>query len=187
LRHIRNTLTKAVSIFDRCSIRYHLTGGITGVVYGEPRKAQDIDIVFDNAVIADRMEALLAALETSDFVFDEGTIRGAVQAGGMFQLFDLAEALKLDIYPRELVGGELGRSTELEIFDGLMLQVASRIDVALSKLIWIGKGSHESRRDLRQLHRASTQTDAPRIGELADDMVLAKLLREVLAESDELS
>jgi hypothetical protein len=34
---------------------------------------------------------------------------------------------------------------------GLTLPVASRPDLVLSKLIWISKGSHKSRRDLRQI------------------------------------
>lgn len=50
----RNTLVKAVAILERYSIRFHLTGGITSVLYGEPRMTQDIDIVIDNRVILDQ-------------------------------------------------------------------------------------------------------------------------------------
>ena len=52
----------------------------------------------------------------------------------MFQLFDMSEALKIDVYPRELVPGELDRSTLLEVFEGMPLPVASRSDAAASKL-----------------------------------------------------
>jgi hypothetical protein len=69
----------------------------------------------------------------------------------MFQLLDDVESLKLDIYPRELIEGELQRSVQLEVFEDLILPVVSRADAAESKLIWISKGSHKSRRDLRRI------------------------------------
>ena len=69
----------------------------------------------------------------------------------MFQLLDRVESLKLDIYPRELIAGELDRSVSQEVFEGEELPVASCADVAVSKLVWISKGSHKSRRDLRQV------------------------------------
>lgn len=37
----RNTLANAVAIFERHTIRFHLTGGLTSVLYGEPRMTQD--------------------------------------------------------------------------------------------------------------------------------------------------
>lgn len=41
------TLRKLVSLLDRFSVRFHLTGGIASVAYGEPRLTQDIDLVVD--------------------------------------------------------------------------------------------------------------------------------------------
>ena len=43
----RDTLRKAVALFERHAIRFHLTGGLTSVLYGEPRMTQDIDIVIE--------------------------------------------------------------------------------------------------------------------------------------------
>jgi len=56
------------------------------------------------------------------------------------------EALKLDIYPRELIAGELSRSCLVEIFAGRRLPVVSRSDAAGAKFVWISKGSFKSRR-----------------------------------------
>jgi hypothetical protein len=106
----RLTLGKAIAIFERHSIRFHLTGGITSVVYGEPRMTQDIDIVIDNRAIANELESFLASLKASDFMHDADEVRRAVANQAMFQLLDLEESLKLDIYPRELIPGELERS-----------------------------------------------------------------------------
>jgi hypothetical protein len=73
-----------------------------------------------------------------------------------------------------------------EIMPGLRLLVASLPDLAVSKLIWISKGSHKSRRDLRQLLMRATSDQPQTVHKLADSLVLRDLLDEVLAESDEI-
>jgi hypothetical protein len=105
----------------------------------------------------------------------------------MFQLLDTRESLKLDVYARELIRGELDRSDQLEVFDGLSLPVVSRADAAASKLVWISMGSHKSRRDLRHIFRTSDPTIQGTILDLAEDLRLQSLLHDVLAEPDELS
>jgi hypothetical protein len=182
----RNTLTKAVAIFERHGIHFHLTGGLTSVLYGEPRLTQDIDIVTDNRAISENIDAFLNSLSESDFLFDAPSIREAVENRRLFQLFDQAEALKLDLYPRELIPDELSRSEEIEVFEGWLLPVVSRIDAAGSKLLWISKGSHKSRRDLRQIHRMASDADRDRMGALAVELGLEALFDEVLGESDEI-
>ena len=181
------TLGKATEIFQQLGVRFHLTGGITSVLYGEPRMTQDIDMVVENDALAKNLESFIRLLEASDFLHDAPSIRRAVEQRAMFQLFDNVEALKLDIYPRELIAGELDRSCLIEVFDGVQLPIVSRVDAAAAKLIWISKGSHKSRRDLRQIYRTSSETDRQRIRELAHELDLTSLLDEVLGESDELA
>ena len=120
-------------------------------------------------------------------MFDGPSLCRAIEKRAMFQLFDNAEALKLDIYPRELIVGELSRSCLVEIFAGVELPVVSRVDAAAAKLVWIGKGSHKSRRDLRQIYRTSSKTDRAQIQELAQQLKLKSLLDEVLHEPDEIA
>jgi hypothetical protein len=181
------TLGKATKIFQQLAIRFHLTGGVTSVLYGEPRMTQDIDIVVENQALANHLESFFTLLGESDFLFDAPSVRMAVERREMFQLFDEVEALKLDIYPRELIAGELDRSCLIEVFAGVQLPVVSRVDAAAAKLVWISKGSHKSRRDLRQIYRTSSETDRQQIQELARQLVLKSLLDEVLSESDELA
>lgn len=183
----QSTLGKAVAIFSQLGIRFHLTGGVTSVLYGEPRMTQDIDIVVENDALANHLESFLILLKESDFLFDTASLRAAVDQLDMFQLFDDVEALKLDIYPRELIAGELDRSCMVEVFSGVQLPVVSRADAAAAKLIWISKGSHKSRRDLRQIYRTSADVDRQRIQELAKGLSLDSLLREVLNEPDEIT
>ena len=157
IESFKNSLLKLVEILNRQEIPFHLTGGIAGVAYGEPRLTQDIDIVIQNATSVAKLESLITELTDSEFVFTEATVRSAIGNKGMFQLFDSVESLKLDIYPREMIEGELSRSQELEIFETVRLPVASRLDAAISKLIWSSKGSHKSRRDFRQIFIRSSE------------------------------
>jgi hypothetical protein len=182
----RTTVSRFASILNQNGIRFHLTGGITSVVWGEPRMTQDIDIVIDNEAISARIEPFIAALDASVFMFDAPSIREAVQRHGLFQLLDTEESLKLDVYPREMIPGELDRSELMEVFEGLALPIACRADAAVSKLVWISKGSHKSRRDLRMIYGAVMKEDRDLIRLLAAQLELATLLDSVLSESDEI-
>jgi hypothetical protein len=187
LEAFQATLGKAANIFQRLGARFHLTGGVTSVLYGEPRMTQDIDIVVENQALADNLEEFFTLLGNSEFLHDVPSVRTAVEKREMFQLFDNVEALKLDIYPRELIAGELDRSCLIEVFSGVQLPVVSRVDAAAAKLIWISKGSHKSRRDLRQIFRTSSAADRQAIQELAQRLLLKPLMDEVLGEPDELT
>ncbi len=182
----RSTVSRFASILNQHEIRFHLTGGITSVVWGEPRMTQDIDIVIDNDAIAAQLESFIPALAASVFMFDESSLRDAVRRRGLFQLLDTEESLKLDVYARELIPGELDRSELTEIFDGLALPIACRADAAVSKLIWINKGSHKSRRDLRKIYAAAADEDRGQIRSLANQLDLSVLLESVLIEPDEI-
>ena len=183
----RHTVSRLVAILHRHGVRFHLTGGITSIAYGEPRMTQDVDVVVENRAIARAMESFIAAAEQAGFLLDAASIRRAVAERSMFQLFDMSEALKIDVYPRELVPGELDRSTMLEVFEGMPLPVASRPDAAASKLAWASKGSHKSRRDLRQIVRQMAAGDRSELDRLAAILGLVDLLADILAEPDEIS
>lgn len=183
----RDTLSRLIGILAACAVRYHLTGGITSVAYGEPRMTQDIDMVVENAALSRTLDVFMAAATRAGFMFDEAEVRRAVADRAMFQLFDMAEALKIDVYPREMIPGELGRSTRLEVFEGMLVSVVSRPDAAASKLAWASKGSHKSRRDLRQIVRHMPIVEREELDRLAAVLGLHALLAEILAEPDEIA
>lgn len=183
----QSTLRKFTSILNSHGIRFHLTGGITSVAYGEPRMTQDIDIVIDNDAAVLHCESLISSLTNSDFLFDATVLRAAIEGRDMFQLLDTTESLKLDVYPRELIPGELDRSDLIEIFEGEQMPIVSRADAAASKLVWVSKGSHKSRRDLRHIYRNAEASDQDLVRRLATDLGLGRLLDEVLDESDEIA
>ena len=142
-----------------------------------------IDRVAANANI----ERLVSEIQSAGYFADEQSIRNAIHSGKPFQLLDQVEVLKLDVYPRELVPGELSRSVLAEVFPGSTIAIVSRPDAALSKLIWIKRGSHKSRHDLRQIVRRLSEEENDFLRTQALQLELADLLDSVLAESDELS
>ena len=180
------TLSKLTVVLHDLEIRFHLTGGLTGTAYGEPRMTQDIDVVIDPVQTQRHVDGLVQRIAQSDFMFSEDAMRNAIDSGDLFQLLDQTECLKLDIYPREMIPGELERSEMLEIFEGEMLPVVSRIDAAASKLVWISKGSHKSRRDLRAIFRNCNRDQQQSIRNQAQAFSLAPLLDQVLSESNEI-
>lgn len=120
------TIAKFVAIAESIGLPFHLTGGSISSAYGEPRLTQDIDIGVSPVVVKKRLEDLIARLSVSDFLFTENVVRQSIQSGDLFQLLDKTESLKLDIYPRELIPGELQRSQSMELFVGVFLPVVSR-------------------------------------------------------------
>jgi hypothetical protein len=179
----RKTLGKFIAILNIYEIKFHLTGGVTNIAYSEPRMTQDIDIVVDNDALKMNLKLFFESLNNSEFLFDEGLIHQAVEQKQVFQLLDSVETLKLDIYPRELIAGELTRSERIELFEGMFVPIASLVDTAAAKLVWIDNGSHKSRQDLKQLIRISTEAQVDAIKQLAVELGLEKLLYEVLSEA----
>ena len=180
------TLTKLVEVLNRLRIRYHLTGGITSVVYGEPRLTQDLDLVLDPERVGELGDEFLNALSEAGFHFGPELAYRAIESRQMFQVLDVDRVIKLDLYVRCLIAGELDRSENVELFPGVMLPIVSRVDAALSKLVWIDKGSHRSRRDLRRILAGATAEEAFAVREAAGEMNLVGLLDEVLAQRDEI-
>lgn len=183
----RQSLVRLLGILSRHDIRFHLTGGIASVAYGEPRMTQDIDIVVDNLGMARAVGAFLRDAEAEGFMVDAAAVHRGIADRSMFQAFDMTEALKFDLYPRELIPGELDRSATLEVFRGVHLPIVSRGDAAASKLIWSSKGSHKSRRDLRHISRSLNDAEREELGTFARVRGLDALLAEILAEPDEIT
>lgn len=148
---------------------------------------QDIDLVVDNAALGRVLPAFVEAVGATGFFMDEAAVPRAVADRSMFQLFDEAEALKVDVYPRELIPGELDRSVMVEVFEGVRIPCVSRVDAAASKLVWASLGSHKSRRDLRRMHGPMSVADRVELDRLAHSLGHAVLLEEILAEADEIS
>ncbi|MBI1347937.1 hypothetical protein GC163_16805 [bacterium] len=179
-------IARVAELLRQLGIRFHLTGGLVSVYYAEPRLTQDADLVVDPQQLQGCLEEFLSAVQSGDWLVDDAVIRDAVSRGRMFQMIDVRECVKLDIYPRELIPGELKRSLSVNLTPTLQIPIASRGDLVLSKLIWISKGSHKSRRDVRQLMQLVNPAENDAIREFAAERQLTDLLNEVLGEPDEI-
>ncbi|MGE0377517.1 MAG: nucleotidyl transferase AbiEii/AbiGii toxin family protein [Planctomycetaceae bacterium] len=179
-------LEKVARVLDECGVRYHLTGGLVSIYYAEPRLTQDADLVVDPVPLQMHLDQFLEALQRLDYLANEETIRDAVKRGRMFQIIDSQEGLKVDLYPRELVPGALDRSILIGLTPDLPFPIASRPDLIASKLVWISKGSHKSRRDVKMLMRGATDDEEAVAREFAEGLGLTGLLDEVLGEPDEI-
>lgn len=186
LNEFHRCLSCIAGFLRSCDVRFHLTGGAAAIAYGDPRTTQNLDLVVDRNKLNELKSDFVRHLQQNRFLFHEPTLLAAIEAGKLIQLIDVESTLKLNPYPRELVPGELSRASEIEIMPGLLLPVASRPDLVISKLIWISKGSHKSRRDVRQIMLRSSETDIGLTNALADQMQLRHLLDEVLAETDQI-
>jgi hypothetical protein len=182
----REPVERFVNILKSLDIRHHLTGGVVSVAWGEPRLTQDIDIVIDRVSTQANVQLFIDSVRSAGFYADEQGVRKAVQAGRPFQLLDPVAVLKLDVYPRELIPGELSRSVLAEVFPGSSIAIVSRSDAAVSKLIWISKGSHKSRQDLRQIARRLADEEMDFLRSQASRLQLTDLLDSVLSESGEI-
>ena len=183
----RSTLERITALLRGLGLRFHVTGGAATILHGEPRLTLDVDLVIDREGLARSLTEFLAAIGHAGFVHTVATVRDAVSAGRQFQLFDDSAGVKLDFYPRELVPGELLRSVEFELAPGSSIPLVSRADLAIAKLIWISRGSHKSRRDLRKILIRAAEGEIEAVQDAADERGLRTLLDEVLKEADEIS
>ena len=166
IESFRETTQRLAAVLQALQVRFHLTGGVVSVAWGEPRFTQDIDVVLDREALAPHVKEFLEGLRKRGFHFQDQIVHEAISRGRPFQILDAVECLTLDLYPREVVPGELDRSVPVEVFAGTRRPVISLPDAAVSKRIWISRGSHQSRQDLRRLarHLSSADRDFLQIG-----------------------
>ncbi|ADG69992.1 hypothetical protein Plim_4183 [Planctopirus limnophila DSM 3776] len=182
----RDTLLKISQLLNHLNIRFHLTGGIISAAYLDPRMTQDVDLVLDRQQLIHSCEDFINQLASTSFQHSPKSIRDAISHNKPFQLLDSHAIVKLDLYPRELIEGELNRSIMFEMITDLSLPIVSRPDFTLAKLVWISKGSHKSRRDLRKLYQGLKESEITVVEQKAVQLQLNELLIEVLCESDEI-
>ncbi len=168
------------------SVRFHLTGGAACFAHGEPRMTQDFDLVVQRSQLLPQVQQFVQGLQQAGFLFNERELPEALTAGRMIQILDTVNILKLDLYPRELIPGELERSVELPVFTELSLPVAALPDLTISKLVWISRGSHKSRRELRWLMPLVDELGQAFVNQFAAEHNLVTLLQEVLDEREEI-
>jgi hypothetical protein len=186
LDEFQNSLQRMTAVLRSCGIRFAITGGVAYVVYGDPRTTYDVDLVVDGERLRECIPTFVVSLKQHQFLLNENAIREALRKQRRFHLIDAVSTIRLDLYPGELISGVLDRVVEIDLFPGVPLPIVARRDLAVCKLIWIRKGSHHSRRDLKQILIRAAEEETATVRETAAKLSLLDLLDEVLAEPDEI-
>lgn len=174
------TVNDVVTILSAQAASFHLTGGLASSFYGEPRFTQDIDIVI-RISLGISLEELIAELSRK-FIVDRIAIEDAVRNKGIFQALHEETMIKVDFHVGEAIEGELSRSKREEILSGVVVPLVAKEDAILSKLIWITKGSHKSRQDVKMMLKRPGEIDQNYLNRQAARLGVESILNELRAE-----
>lgn len=121
--------------FESASIPCMLTGSVAMSIYAEPRMTRDIDLVVE---LAPGDEQRVMKLFAADYYIPDKAMQSAIVNRGMFNLFDMARLVKIDLVVRkddEYRRHEFGRR-RLHQLGARNVWVVSLEDLILSKLVW---------------------------------------------------
>ena len=179
---LQQSIKKITSILDSLNINYHLTGGLVSSFYGEPRFTQDVDfvIIFPDNLIVDKLIAKLK----NEYFFDEEAIKDAIVRKSLFQVLDEEQMIKIDFHVGEAIEGELSRSKKVEILPNLSIPIVSKEDAILSKIIWVQKGSHKSRRDIKGMLFDKSNVDFEYLNNKLDELKLNEFFNSIISSND---
>jgi hypothetical protein len=128
-------LHAVVGRLETAGIPYMLTGSVAMSFYAEPRMTRDVDIVVE---LAPGDEKRVAQLFSPDYYVSEEAVGSAIVAQTLFNLFDLARLVKVDLVVRkddDFRRHEFNRRQQFQL-GGRKVWLASKEDLILSKLVW---------------------------------------------------
>jgi hypothetical protein len=174
------TMERIVANLERLGPRFHFTGGVAASYYGDPRLAQDLDLVIQLEVGRPETQGLLDRL-ASGYIIHEPAAMEAIRSKGFFQVIDEESLVKIDFHVGEKIPGELGRSRRREVLPGLVAPLVSQEDAILSKLLWIRRGCHKARHDAKMMLKRDEELDRGVLQARAAMLGLEDLLAEIEA------
>ena len=171
-------LHAVVARLESARIPYMLTGSVAMSFYAEPRMTRDIDLVVE---LAPGDEQRLMRLFEPDYYISEEAVRSAIAERRMFNLFDHARLVKIDLVVRkddEFRRHEFGRR-RLHSLGGKELWLVSKEDLILSKLVWASSAESELQLgDVRKLLASSA--DETYLREWSGKLGVEGLLRKCM-------
>ena len=144
-------LHAVVARLESAGIAYMLTGSVAMSYYAEPRMTRDIDFVVE---LEPGDEQRVTNLFDSDYYVSEEAVRSAIADRRMFNLFDTARLVKIDLVVRkeeDFRRHEFSRRRKHPLA-GKDVWLVSKEDLILSKLVWAGPSESEMQlADVRRL------------------------------------
>lgn len=182
-------LKLVIARLDHAGIEYMLTGSVVSSLQGEPRATHDIDVVIAiRSTPGDAARTLKAAFSEAALYLDEDAVRGAIAAGGMFNLIDTREGDKVDFWLLTDEAFDQNRFARraAEEFQGMRLFVSRPEDTILMKLNWsaMSGGSEKHFVDALRVYEVQHgQLDQKYLDTWAARMDITALLARLRAEA----
>ena len=163
---------------ESAGIAYMLTGSVAMSVYAEPRMTRDIDLVVE---LAPGDAPRVTALFSPGYYVSEEAVESAISEQRMFNLFDMARLVKVDLVVRkddEFRRHEFGRRQQCQL-GGRGVWVVSKEDLILSKLVWAA--SSESALQLSDVRKlVASRADEAYLREWSGKLGVDDLLRKCI-------
>lgn len=169
-------LRDVVARLEGGAIPYMLTGSVAMSVYAEPRMTRDIDIVVELAA----HDALrVVELFSPDYYVSDEAVRSAISARSVFNLFNLAKLIKVDLIVHKDDAFQRHQFTRRRRHElgGCSVWVIAKEDLILSKLVWaMSTESAFQLRDVRKL--LASGVDEAYLGQWSVTLGVDVLLRK---------
>jgi hypothetical protein len=175
-------LRHAAEALDRLAIPYFVTGSFAGILYGEYRMTNDIDIVVE--LTLEKLDAFLAAFPADDFYVDRDAVIDAIKTRFQFNVIHKSSLTKVDfILPPGSSHDHqaMRRSRRIRAAIDYDIAYSSPEDLLLKKLTFHKEsGSEKHLRDCAGILKKSGDTmDLSYIEQWADWLGVLKGWREV--------
>lgn len=126
------------SFLEKSKISYMITGAWSVIYYGRPRASHDIDFVVE--LKKEDTSKVLKAIDSlpEEFCAQKGAIEEAIKKRGMFNIFHLPTALKMDFWlltDDEFDKSRFSRRKKVKIL-GQEMEIATAEDTTIQKLRW---------------------------------------------------
>lgn len=181
------TLLTVARALEAAGAPFLVGGSLASSLQGIPRSTQDVDLVADLAL--DRVGAFVSSLG-SGFFADEERIRDGVTRRASFNVIDLGNGFKADVYLASddpFSRAQYERRQSIELSPGTTLPFASPEDVVLQKLRWYRLGGGVSERQwldaLGVLKVQRGRLDLVYLARWAGTLELADLLSRAFVEA----
>lgn len=137
-------LRNIVSVFDRLTVQYFVTGSVAAMSYGEPRFTNDVDIVAD--LHEAEIDEFCQSFPAPEYYLSIDAVREAVRHRRQFNLVNITGGVKADvILPKntEFDRSRMSRRKMLPVGATGEALFASPEDVILKKLQYYQDGNSE--------------------------------------------
>ncbi|MEQ1909982.1 MAG: hypothetical protein ABMA15_14230 [Vicinamibacterales bacterium] len=173
-----------VSVLERLSLAYFVTGSTVTIFYGEPRFTNDIDIVVD--LPAGAVQEFCSQFPEEEFYVSQQSASDAVRRCSQFNIIQPASGLKVDVIvppPSEFNRARFARARRVQAGEGWDASFSSPEDAILKKMEFFREGGSDKHlRDITGVLKTSgSEIDTVYIDRWAATLGLTEIWETILA------